>query len=171
MLCYIHDYHSAERTFQLLTQAAGRAGRGSEPGEVVIQTYTPEHYSIEAAKEQDYRMFYEQEIRYRDLLNYPPVWNLLVILISSREEENGTKAAEQIEKKIAQMQLKTVAVIGPTEPAVAKINDIYRKVLYLKCGNYDTLVEIKDSLEQYLEKEPFGNGIGIQFDFNPVHGF
>ena len=171
MSLYIHDYHSAERTFQLLTQAAGRAGRGSEPGEVVIQTYTPEHYSIEAAKEQDYRMFYEQEIRYRDLLNYPPVWNLLVILISSREEENGTKAAEQIEKKIAQMQLKTVAVIGPTEPAVAKINDIYRKVLYLKCGNYDTLVEIKDSLEQYLEKEPFGNGIGIQFDFNPVHGF
>ncbi len=57
------------------------------------------------------------------------------------------------------MQLKTVAVIGPTEPAVAKINDIYRKVLYLKCGNYDTLVEIKDSLEQYLEKEPFGNGL------------
>ena len=171
MSLYIHDYHSAERTFQLLTQAAGRAGRGSEPGEVVIQTYTPEHYSIEAAKEQDYRMFYEQEIRYRDLLNYPPVWNLLVILISSREEENGTKTAEQIEKKIAQMQLKTVAVIGPTEPAVAKINDIYCKVLYLKCGNYDTLVEIKDSLEQYLEKEPFGNGIGIQFDFNPVHGF
>ena len=106
MSLYIHDYHSAERTFQLLTQAAGRAGRGSEPGEVVIQTYTPEHYSIEAAKEQDYRMFYEQEIRYRDLLNYPPVWNLLVILISSREEENATKAAEQIEKKIAQMQLK-----------------------------------------------------------------
>ena len=171
MSLYIHDYHSAERTFQLLTQAAGRAGRGSEPGEVVIQTYTPEHYSIEAAKEQDYRMFYEQEIRYRDLLNYPPVWNLLVILISSREEENATKAAEQIEKKIAQMQLKTVAVIGPTEPAVAKINDIYRKILYLKCGNYDTLVEIKDSLEQYLEKEPFGNGIGIQFDFNPVNGF
>ena len=171
MSLYIHDYHSAERTFQLLTQAAGRAGRGSEPGEVVIQTYTPEHYSIEAAKEQDYRMFYEQEIRYRDLLNYPPVWNLLVILISSREEEIATKAAEQIEKKIAQMQLKTVAVIGPTEPAVAKINDIYRKILYLKCGNYDTLVEIKDSLEQYLEKEPFGNGIGIQFDFNPVHGF
>ena len=171
MSLYIHDYHSAERTFQLLTQAAGRAGRGSEPGEVVIQTYTPEHYSIEAAKEQDYRMFYEQEIRYRDLLNYPPVWNLLVILISSREEEIAAKAAEQIEKKIAQMQLKTMAVIGPTEPAVAKINDIYRKILYLKCGNYDTLVEIKDSLEQYLEKEPFGNGIGIQFDFNPVHGF
>lgn len=171
MSLYIHDYHSAERTFQLLTQAAGRAGRGREPGEVVIQTYTPEHYSIEAAKEQDYQMFYEQEIRYRDLLNYPPVWNLLVILISSREEESGIKAAEQVEKNIAQMQMKTVAVIGPTSPAVAKINDIYRRVLYLKSGNYDTLVEIKDRLEQYLEKEPFESGIGIQFDFNPVHGF
>ncbi len=82
---YVSDYHAAERTFQLLTQAAGRAGRGSEPGEVVIQTYRPDHYSVQTAKEQDYEAFYEQEMEYRRMLFYPPVWNMLVILCASKQ--------------------------------------------------------------------------------------
>ncbi len=72
MSLYTDDYRSGERTFQLLTQAAGRAGRGMREGEVVIQTYHPEHYAIKAAAAQDYEAFYEQEIRYRELLGYPP---------------------------------------------------------------------------------------------------
>ena len=93
---HVSDYHAPERTFQLLVQAAGRAGRG-RPGEVVIQTYDPEHYAIVAAKSQDYEAFYEQEIEYRALMYYPPVWNLLVILCASRSEADaaeGAKAAE-----------------------------------------------------------------------------
>ncbi len=70
---YASDYRAAERTFQLLTQAAGRAGRGEQAGEAVIQTYMPEHYSIQAAVKQDYEAFYRQEIAYRNLMGYPPV--------------------------------------------------------------------------------------------------
>lgn len=171
MSLYVQDYHSSERTFQLLTQAAGRAGRGEEPGEVVIQTYTPEHYSIQAAKEQDYKKFYEQEIRYRDLLHYPPVWNLLLILISSADEERGMEAARAFVQQVEKMQMKMLSVVGPASPAVGKINDIYRKVIYLKSNQYDILVDVKDKLEEYMEKHPFAGEVSVQFDFNPVHGF
>lgn len=102
MSLHVADYHCAERTFQLLTQAAGRAGRGNRPGEVVIQAYDPGHYSIEAAKSQDYGAFYEQEIRFRRLLRYPPVWNMLVIHISSKDEEVSRQAAEAMAGHIRQ---------------------------------------------------------------------
>lgn len=171
MSLYIHDYHSSERTFQLLTQAAGRAGRGEEAGEVVIQTYTPEHYSITTAREQNYEAFYEQEIRYRDLLNYPPVWNLLVILISSKEEAASENTAKLLAENIEAMQIKMLSVIGPAAPTVAKINDIYRQVIYLKSNRYETLVEVKDRLEAYIEAEGFSGNVNIQFDFNPVNAF
>lgn len=171
MSLYVHDYHSAERTFQLLTQAAGRAGRGEEPGEVVIQTYTPEHYSVQAAKEQDYEQFYEQEIRYRDLLNYPPVWNLLVILVSAKEEEMGGRVARILAQNIEAMQIERLSVVGPASPGVAKVNDIYRKVIYLKSNQYEILVDVKDRLEQYIEKQTFYGDVNVQFDFNPVNGF
>ena len=171
MSLYIHDYHSSERTFQLLTQAAGRAGRGEEAGEVVIQTYTPEHYSITTAREQNYEAFYEQEIRYRDLLNYPPVWNLLVILISSKEETVCENTAKLLAENIEAMQIKMLSVIGPAAPTVAKINDIYRQVIYLKSNRYEALVEVKDRLEAYIEAEGFSGNVNIQFDFNPVNAF
>lgn len=87
MSLYSSDYRAPERTFQLLTQAAGRAGRGDLKGEVVIQTYTPDHYSIVTAQHQDYTGFFEQEIQYRTLLNYPPVSNLLLVKLSSKDEK------------------------------------------------------------------------------------
>ena len=82
---YADDYQAGERTFQLLTQAAGRAGRGEEPGEVVIQTYSPQHYSIEMAARQDYEGFYEQEMNYRSLMGYPPCSQLLAVLMTGKE--------------------------------------------------------------------------------------
>lgn len=89
----VNDYRAGERTFQLLTQAAGRAGRGKRPGEVVIQTYQPEHYSILHAAAQDYEGFYEEEILYRQLLSYPPVSHILAVQVTSLTEKGGEELA------------------------------------------------------------------------------
>lgn len=172
---HISDYHASERTFQLLTQAAGRAGRGELPGEVVIQTYDPEHYSIRTAKEQDYQAFYAQEIEYRQMMCYPPAENLLVILCASRVEETAVagarRLAEQIDIWSAAHKDERVRVIGPADAAVAKVNDIYKKVIYLKTRNYETLVKIKDVAEKYTRDNRDYKDVMIQFDFNPVNGF
>lgn len=172
MSLHVSDYHAAERTFQLLTQAAGRAGRGREPGEVIIQTYDPEHYSIQTAKEQDYEHFYEQEIAYRQMLSYPPVSNMLVILCASKWEERAYTCAADLVKKMELLQnQKDVRVIGPADAAIAKVNDIYKKVIYLKAKEYQTLVEIKDQLEHYMKDNRSFKETTVQFDFNPMNGF
>ena len=178
MSLHVSDFHGAERTFQLLTQAAGRAGRGSEPGEVVIQTYDPAHYAITTAKEQDYEAFYQQEIEYRKLMCYPPVWNLLVIWATSLQEERLEYTTQKIAmhltvfiKKDTILAKQKIQVVGPTEASIAKINDVYRKVIYIKTKEYETLVQIKDRIEWYIKDNREFQNISIQFDFNPVSGF
>ena len=99
---YVSDYHAPERTFQLITQAAGRAGRGKLPGEVVIQTYSPDNYSISLAEKQDYQGFYETEIAYRQLMQYPPVGHMMVMLVASKDEMTAALSAELLAKKIQQ---------------------------------------------------------------------
>ena len=165
----VSDYHAPERTFQLLTQAAGRAGRGREPGEVVIQTYQPDHYSIQTAKEQNYEAFYEQEILYREMMLYPPVWNMLVVLCASKWEQTAYDCAAKLAEQIGGER--QVQVIGPADAAVAKVNDIYKKVLYLKAEDYGKLVEIKNRLEHFMRDNRAFSDTIVQFDFNPVNGF
>lgn len=173
MSLHVSDYHAAERTFQLLTQAAGRAGRGDCPGQVVIQTYDPEHFAIRTASAQDYELFYEQEITYREMMHYPPVWNMLVILLASPDEQALAAAAQVVYDNMQQMLGRTFAVqlIGPADASISKINDIYRKVIYLKTDNYDKLIELKDATEQLAQTQPVCKDINIQFDFNPMSGF
>ena len=96
MSLHVNDFHAAERTFALLTQAAGRAGRGKLPGNVVIQTYAPDHYAIRTAKEQDYEAFYDKEIEYRRLMNYPPVWNMLLVHVTSPDESECGSMAQRV---------------------------------------------------------------------------
>ena len=171
---HVSDYHAPERTFQLLVQAAGRAGRGRLPGEVVIQTYDPEHYAIVAAKSQDYEAFYEQEIEYRALMYYPPVWNLLVILCASRSEADAAEGARLLKRRVDQWSQGAgllMQVIGPADAAVAKVNDIYKKVLYLKTQDYADLVKIKDEAEKFIRENRAYKDVAVQFDFNPVNGF
>ena len=165
----VSDYHAPERTFQLLTQAAGRAGRGREPGEVVIQTYQPDHYSIQTAKEQNYEAFYEQEILYREMMLYPPVWNMLVVLCASKWEQTAYDCASKLAEQTGGER--QVQVIGPADAAVAKVNDIYKKVLYLKAKDYGKLVEIKNRLEHFMRDNRAFSDTIVQFDFNPVNGF
>lgn len=174
MSLHISDFHAAERTFELLTQAVGRAGRGKEPGQAVIQTYDPDNYAIQAAKSQDYEEFYNKEIEYRQMLYYPPVWNLLLIHIQSQNQYSNDRAAEELfkccEAYIKRLDQK-LQLVGPTDAAVAKVNDIYRKVIYIKTREYDTLVDIKDNIEKYVKDNPAYRNVSVQFDFNPTSGF
>ena len=151
MSLYSNDYRAGERTFQLLTQAAGRAGRGAKKGEALIQTYSPDHYAIVTAAAQDYEAFYEEEIHYRELMGYPPVDNLLAILVSCEKEallETGCKYLKEFAVRISGAE--EVAIIGPASPGIGKINDVYRKVLYLKTEKYDTLIKMKNKFVSLL---------------------
>jgi len=163
----VGDYRAGERTFQLLTQAAGRAGRGTSPGEVVIQTYQPEHYAVVHAANQDYEAFYEEEILYRDLLQYPPVMNMLAVQIYAGVEDEGKKLAEKLAKS-SERSGEKVQIIGPAPAGIGKIKDIYRFVFYIKAQNYDTLTRVKDYLEQTLQTMDLKQ-LHIQFDFNPMN--
>ncbi len=178
MSLHISDFHAAERTFQLLTQAAGRAGRGDEPGDVIIQTYDPEHYAVLTSKEQDYERFYEQEIMYRKLGFYPPVWNLLLVMCAS---ENDTQLEMASKKVVDRLQKhldedegfagKPIQLVGPADATIAKVNDVYRKVIYIKTKDYQNLVQLKERLEQYMKDNRDFQNVSVQFDFNPMSGF
>lgn len=172
MSLYSDDYRAGERTFQLLTQAVGRAGRGSKPGEAVIQTYSPQHYAVETAASQDYAAFYEEEIRYRQLMGYPPAENLLAVLVSCEDETHLEKGCHYLKEYALRVcRGEEIEVIGPASPGIRKINDIYRKVLYLKTKKYDTLIFVKNRLEQYIELNSGFDRMRIQFDFNPMKIF
>ena len=171
MSLYGEDYRSAERTFQLLTQAAGRAGRGEGKGEVVIQTYSPEHYSIQMAQRQDYEGFYEEEMRYRELMGYPPASELLAVLLAGEDERLLETAAKYLKEFAVRAGKSEIQAIGPASPYVGKVKDMYRRVIYLKCGDYHILTALKNRMEQYIEMNSGFQTLWIQFDFNPMNIF
>ena len=182
MSLHVNDFHAAERTFALLTQAAGRAGRGKLPGNVVIQTYDPDHYAIRTAKEQDYEAFYDKEIEYRRLMNYPPVWNMLLIHVTSPDESECGIVAQRVHDIAAQMishieksqsadDRHQIQLIGPADATIAKVNDIYRKVIYMKTSDYAALISVKDGIEQAVKADTAMKNANISFDFNPMSGF
>ena len=170
MSLYTADYRSGERTFQLLTQAAGRAGRGEKPGEAVIQTYDPSHYAIRTAADQDYEAFYEEEIRYRELMGYPPAEELLAVFVSGEDEALLEKGCGYLKEYILRVAGGTseIQVIGPASPGIDKIRDVYRRVIYVKAARYETLVRIKNRAERYIEINSGYDRMRIQFDFNPM---
>jgi primosomal protein N' (replication factor Y) len=171
---YTGDFRAGERTFQLLCQAAGRAGRDVLPGEVVIQTYHPEHYSITTAAEGDYNAFFTQEMLYRRLMQYPPVAHLLLVLITSREENSADKASASLGKAILQLlQRRSVdaQVIGPAVAGLAKAKDIFRRVIYIKHSEYNTLIKLKNDIEGYFNSDGQYAGCSILFDFDPMSSY
>ena len=182
MSLHVNDFHAAERTFALLTQAAGRAGRGKLPGNVVIQTDDPDHYAIRTAKEQDYEAFYDKEIEYRRLMHYPPVWNMLLVHVTSPDESECGSMAQQVYDIASQMishadenqspdDRQLIQLIGPADATIARVNDIYRKVIYMKTSDYAALISIKDGIEQAVKADTAMKHANISFDFNPMSGF
>ena len=160
------DYRCAERTFQLLTQAVGRSGRGSKSGEAIIQSYHPEHYSIQAAAKQDYEAFYQEEMAYRTLMDYPPSAHMLSVLASGEDAELLEQGMDYLARFISRISEKyKVHVIGPAYASVGKVNDIYHKVLYLKYADEQVLQDIKNKTEKYIEVNSGFRKLYIQFDF------
>lgn len=166
------DYMAGERTFELLTQAAGRAGRGERPGQVVIQTYDPEHAVIRAAAAQDYELFYRNEITYRKILKYPPVVSMIAVLITGEQEEQVQKCAERLADYMrTTVPGEVIRVIGPSTPVIGKIHDVYRRILYLKSEQEQALLDAKVQLELYAEQSGVQEVCRLYFDLNPMKGY
>ncbi len=171
MSLHAGDYRAGERTFQLLTQAAGRAGRSTLPGEVVIQTYQPEHYAVVHAANQDYEHFFAEEIAYRDLMMYPPVAHMMAVLVLADNEKAGAMQAQALAEQVRrQFDDKRLVMIGPTEACIGKINDIYRYIFYIKHREYQVLTAVKDVLEQTIHAMQW-NTDSVQFDFDPMNQY
>ena len=182
---YASDYRASERTFELLLQAAGRAGRGSLAGDVVIQTYHPEHYSIQAAARGSYEEFYHREMAYRRMLGYPPASHIMVVLVGAKQEEKAEQTAAAVKEKAEEVLAGSapagrearvgesgtdalVSIIGPAPAALARANDVYRYVVYFRHRDYGKLTALKDSLEEWIENVNPISGGSIQFDFDPM---
>lgn len=167
----VGDYRASERTFQLLTQAAGRAGRGELPGEVVIQSYQPDHFSIQMAAAQDYESFYKEELMYRSLGGYPPTSEMLMVQIFEKNEDNGILLGNKMKEHLKEFSLKNrMLMIGPAPAGIGKINDVYRFCFILKHKDKNVLKDAKSRLEQLISTCGIEGKI-VQFDFNPMNAF
>ncbi len=160
----VGDYRAAERTYQLLAQAAGRAGRAEKPGRVILQTYQPSHYSIVCAAKQEYRSFYEEELLMRQVLQYPPVSNILGVLVLSEQQERTEALAAYLAGQMREAE--DITVLGPVEAPIGKLRDVYRRMVYVKSADYGRLCRIKDEIEAYLMRSERWSGCRILFDFN-----
>lgn len=190
------DYRCGERTFQLLTQAAGRAGRGRREGQVIIQTYAPDHYSIRAAAAQDYESFYGREMMYRRMMNYPPACRMQAILFASADEGRLVRCADAVRRAVEQLvgpgggaqqiisdadsgraqqnesetdsgeEVREVQLIGPVNAPVYKVNDIYRKILYIKSENCAILDKIRGTIELLITGGEEFRNVSVQYDIS-----
>ncbi|OON85494.1 primosomal protein N' [Oribacterium sp. C9] len=153
------DFHASEKTFQLITQAAGRAGRDKDSGQVIIQTYQPDHYSIALSAAQNYKLFYEKEMRFRKLMGYPPIEHLMTIQLLSKDEDMlgiiSDSAAQTFKQECDAAKAE---FIGPLNASVYKVNDIYRKIVYIKHPEHDIIIRLRDrftALVRNVDKRGF----------------
>lgn len=161
---YVPDFRSSERTFELLTQASGRAGRSELPGDVVIQSYTPDHFAITSAAEQDYEQFYRQEMLYRKMMAYPPAVGLFSVMLSSKDERALSRGMEYLYRELQKEYcFDGLVFVGPVDAAPYKVNDIYRKILYMKHESYDILLKVRKSVQD-LERQEVYKNISFQYD-------
>lgn len=171
---HVGDFRASERTFQLLCQAAGRAGRDVLRGEVVIQTYNPDHFSIVTAADGDYEGFYRQEMLYREMMDYPPAAHMLLLLISSKDEKRAEDASGLLGEAVKEMFINEKIegqLIGPAAAVLSKVKDYYRRVLYIKHKDYSTLIHIKNYLEGYINYTGQLGDCSFQFDFDPINTY
>lgn len=157
------DFRAAEKTFSLITQAAGRAGRGQKPGSVIVQTYSPDHYAVQSGAAQEYRKFFENEIIFRRSLHYPPFMRLIRCTISSENENHARRNAEFFAAALRGSIINdNVEVLGPFPSTIAKVKDEFRMNILIKYGRS---AEIKQKLVQLVQTVK----TGISVDVDPYN--
>lgn len=166
-MLHLPDFRSSEKTFQLLTQVSGRAGRHELPGEVIIQTYTPEHYSIELAGKQDYDLFYNREMMMRKLHKYPPFYYIALITVSHQQLMVAVSATEKITSYVQSRVSEETVVLGPVASPIPRINDRYRYQCLIKYKREPELsTTLKKVLDQY-QQAAITSGLQVAVDMNP----
>ncbi|MEH7441010.1 primosomal protein N' [Bacillus sp. JJ1122] len=166
-MLHLPDFRSSEKTFQLLTQVSGRAGRHQLPGEVVIQTYSPEHYSVELAGTQDYDRFYQQEMMVRKVHQYPPFYYLSLVTVSHQELMKVVSVTEKIAKFISSRLSREAVVLGPVASPIPRINDRYRYQCLIKYKKEPDLNKALKAILDHYQQEMGKEGLQISVDLNP----
>ncbi|MBU8877773.1 primosomal protein N' [Bacillus sp. FJAT-29790] len=166
-MLHLPDFRSSEKTFQLLTQVSGRAGRHELAGEVIIQTYTPEHYSIELAGDQDFDRFYEREMMMRKIHKYPPFYYVSLITVSHEELMKAVSVTEKITAYIGSRLSKDAICLGPVASPIPRINNRYRYQCLIKYKREPELGRsLKKMLDHYQQETALGD-LQISVDVNP----
>ncbi len=160
------DFRAAERSFQLLTQAAGRAGRGATPGRVIIQTLNPDHYAVRFASEQDYEGFYKKETEYRKWLRYPPFAAFANVLIRAEKQEEALRMSTQL-GHVLMPSPETVRVMGPAEAPTLRLKNEFRYQILIKAAKRPVLREILNGLRRFAEKEKWP-ATALIIDVDPI---
>lgn len=158
------DYRASENTFQLLSQVSGRAGRSENKGEVIVQTFNPDHYAITLAKNHDYIDFYKEEMKIRKILKYSPYYYMVLVSITSKDYELGFKEANKIGSYIRNNISNDSIVLGPTMANMFKVNNIYHYQIIIKYRKDDSLMKV---LKFIIDMQVRNNKIDVSIDFNP----
>lgn len=169
MSLFANDFRASERTFQLVTQVVGRTGRSDTSGLGIIQSYAPEHYSLVAALHQDYLSFYEKEIAYRQLMNYPPFGQILAILLSGPNEKELIELSYVMKAWLDEIKTtKALTVLGPSQASLSKIKDIYRRVIYVKHDEYQILSQVAVQFYHRSATTSQTSSVQVAYDINPM---
>ncbi|MBO0927423.1 primosomal protein N' [Staphylococcus sp. 30400_3112M30941] len=161
------DFRASERTYQLLTQVAGRAGRHEKAGQVIIQTYNPDHYSILDVQKNDYLTFYHQEMEYRKLGKYPPYYYLINFTISHKEMKKVMEASQHVHKILLQHLTEKALVLGPSPAALARINNEFRFQILVKYKSEPGLLQAIQFLDDYYHEKFIKEKLALKIDINP----
>lgn len=171
MSLFVNDFRACERTFQLVTQVTGRTGRGGKPGKAYIQTYSPDHYSLVSAMNQDYEAFYENEIKFRKVMGYPPFTNIAIMLVSGSDENRLIEDMKHIRDFLYQFKDERVKMLGPSPASLSKLKNSYRWRIIFKSQDYRVLNHMLQTISDRIYKENLWQHLTIQYDINPMMSY
>ena len=168
-MLHLPDFRASERSFQLLTQVSGRAGRHELPGEVVVQTYTPEHYSVVLASEYDYEGFFQREMNFRKQVGYPPYYFMVLINLSHENHVQVNQMANELANELAKNLSKESILLGPTPSPMLRIKDRYRYQCMIKYKRKEEVDQALRSVLEHFKREVNQNKLQMTIDFDPYY--